>query len=69
MSTWLALACWRLAAGVRDRLVDVRDSDDGDVPGWVMVTLMSALLVAAIFALAKTRLTDILGDALDSVLP
>jgi hypothetical protein len=34
-----------------------------------MVTLMSALLVAAIFALAETQLTAILTEALETVLP
>jgi hypothetical protein len=58
---------WFAEAG--RRLADVRRSDDGDVPGWVMVTLMSALLVAAIFALAQTQLTAILTEALETVLP
>jgi len=69
MRTWFAEAGLRLAATLRARLVEAKDSDGGDVPGWVMVTLMSAALVAVIFALAQEQLTTILTDALDSVLP
>lgn len=58
-----------IAVTAQDRLVAVRRSDRGDVPGWVMVTLMSALLVVAILAIAQERLTTILTDALNSVRP
>jgi hypothetical protein len=69
MRTWFAEAGPSLVAKIQARVVELRDRDDGDVPGWVMVTLMSALLVAAIFAIAQTRLTEILSEALESVLP
>ncbi len=69
MRQWITEANPHLIARIRIRLVELRRSDEGDVPGWVMVTLMSALLVAAIFALAQTQLTAILTDALESVLP
>ncbi|MDN5853004.1 MAG: hypothetical protein L0K86_09185 [Actinomycetia bacterium] len=44
----------------------VRD-DRGDVPGWVMITLMTAGLVVAILAVAKPGLTSMLRSALDQV--
>lgn len=44
----------------------VRD-DRGDVPGWVMITLMSALLVAALLAVAGPRLQDLFNQAIDRV--
>lgn len=44
----------------------VRDSR-GDVPGWVMITLMSALLVAALLAIAGPRLQDLFNQAIDRV--
>ena len=45
-----------------------RDRDDrGDVPGWVLVTVMSAGLVMAIWGLAEGQLTDMLRSALNSV--
>ncbi|HEX3298256.1 MAG TPA: hypothetical protein VHR85_15675 [Nocardioides sp.] len=39
----------------------------GDVPGWVLVTVMTAGLVGALYSLAKPQLTDMLTTALDSV--
>jgi len=46
-----------------------RDDDDdrGDVPGWVMVTVMSAILVVAILAVFEPQIKDAIGNALDSV--
>lgn len=69
MRTWFTEAAGGLTARARGRLDEARESDRGDVPGWVMVTLMSALLVAVIFGLAETQLSDILTRALQSVLP
>ncbi|WP_169746718.1 hypothetical protein [Demequina silvatica] len=43
-------------------------SDDrGDVPGWVLITLMTAGLVATIWALAGPALSDMFTTALESV--
>ncbi|KSU64805.1 hypothetical protein AS038_15665 [Arthrobacter sp. NIO-1057] len=39
----------------------------GDVPGWVMITLMSAVLVAALLAIAGPRLQDLFNQAIDRV--
>lgn len=36
----------------------------GDVPGWVMITMMSAVLVAAILAIAQPALTKMFNDAI-----
>ena len=45
-----------------------RDRDDrGDVPGWVLVTLMTVGLIAAITAVAQPQLTSMLQSALNSV--
>jgi hypothetical protein len=41
--------------------------DRGDVPGWVLITLMTAGLVAALWALAGPRLADVFNTAIDSV--
>jgi hypothetical protein len=43
------------------------EPDRGDVPGWVMVTVMTAGLVVAIFAVFKGRITDAISTAIDSV--
>ena len=47
---------------------DERRLDDrGDVPGWVLITLMTAGLVAGIWALAGPALGDLFTAALESV--
>lgn len=45
-----------------------RQRDDrGDVPGWVLITVMSAGLVAGLWAIAGSQLSTMLRDALASV--
>jgi hypothetical protein len=39
----------------------------GDVPGWVLITVMTAGLVAALWAIAGPQLSNMLRDALNSV--
>lgn len=48
-------------------LVDRLRHDRGDVPGWVLVTVMTAGLVTAIWLIADGQLTSILNRALTSV--
>ena len=52
----------RSVGGHRDRT-----SERGDVPGWVMITVMTAGLVAALWAVAGPELERMLRDALNSV--
>jgi anti-sigma factor RsiW len=50
------------------RLRSRRDRRDrGDVPGWVLITVMTAGLVAALWAVAGPQLSGMLRDALSSV--
>lgn len=44
-----------------------RRDERGDVPGWVLVTVMTAGLVAALWAIAGPALSGMLTDALSSV--
>jgi hypothetical protein len=39
----------------------------GDVPGWVLITVMTAGLVTLIYALAKDQLTALLTEALSGI--
>lgn len=39
----------------------------GDVPGWVLITLMTAGLVTVLWAVAGARLETLFTQALDSV--
>ncbi len=41
--------------------------DRGDVPGWVLVAVMTAGLVTAIWLVADDQLTAVLGRAISSV--
>ncbi|MCD9197100.1 hypothetical protein [Aeromicrobium wangtongii] len=44
-----------------------RQDEQGDVPGWVMITVMSAGLVAIITAAAGPQLRNMLTQALSAV--
>lgn len=54
---------------MRNRLVLCNSQSDerGDVPGWVLVVLMTTGLVTAIWTIAAPRLTAILRNSLDSM--
>jgi hypothetical protein len=58
--------CLTAQQRVLARLPDRRD-ERGDVPGWVMVTLMTAGLVVALWAVAGPRLEGVFNDAMDRV--
>ena len=42
-------------------------NERGDVPGWVLVVLMTTGLVTAIWTIAAPRLTTILKNSLDAM--
>lgn len=44
-----------------------QDPDRGDVPGWVMVTVMTAGLVVVIFVAFKGKITDAIDSAMKTV--
>jgi len=43
------------------------DRERGDVPGWVLITLMTAGLVTILWSLAATQLTALFTQAMTSV--
>ena len=45
----------------------LRSEDRGDVPGWVLITLMTAGLVIVLWAIAGPALGEIFQSALDRV--
>jgi len=61
----LSLAMTRLLLTLT-RLRDERD-ERGDVPGWVLITVMTAGLVMAIWGVAREQLGSMLREALGSV--
>jgi uncharacterized membrane-anchored protein len=61
--TWIAraLAARRHPTGATD------PADRGDVPGWVLVTIMTAGLVVGLWAIAGPRLEAVFTSAMDAV--
>ena len=58
-------AVWVISGLRRLRVID---PERGDVPGWVMVTIMTAGLVVVIFTAFKTRIVSAITDALNKVI-
>jgi hypothetical protein len=58
LALWLAAASSRLRSDGKDR---------GDVPGWVMITVMSAILVVAILGVFEPQIKSAITSAIDSV--
>lgn len=56
------LSAWMVRRARRPRA-----DDRGDVPGWVLITVMTAGLVGALWAVAGDRLEALLQQALSSV--
>lgn len=54
LARWRARRDWQL-------------TDRGDVPGWVLITLMTAGLVVAIWAIAGPALVSVFEDAIANV--
>ncbi len=59
----------RLQAGTVEALVRRLGGsrDRGDVPGWVLITIMTAGLVTALWALAGPQLGQLFSDAISNV--
>jgi len=52
---------------LKKRLTRLLASERGDVPGWVLITLMTAGLVILIWALAGPALSEIFQNAIAKV--
>lgn len=59
----------RVLAAIRSRLDALRAGghDRGDVPGWVLVTLMTAGLVVTLWAVAGPALTSVFNTSIQRV--
>ncbi|KQM83133.1 hypothetical protein [Agromyces sp. Leaf222] len=57
----------RLQRRVLRRLATAMSNDRGDVPGWVLITLMTAGLVIVIWGLAGPALSEVFEQAIDRV--
>lgn len=54
-------------ATVKGALIPQGDPERGDVPGWVLITLMTAALVVLIWGVASERLVEVFNRAMDSL--
>ena len=43
------------------------ENDRGDVPGWVMITVMTAIVVIALLGVFRTQVIDAVTNAFQSV--
>ncbi|MHA7126656.1 hypothetical protein ACRTEC_09790 [Janibacter indicus] len=66
MNDQLIKAHVRLTDGVR-RATARLDDETGDVPGWVLITLMTAALVTGIWAIAGEQLKGMFERAITGV--
>lgn len=58
---------WTVAVMARNAASGLEHRERGDVPGWVMITLMSAILVAGLLAIASPALADLFTQAMAKV--
>jgi hypothetical protein len=63
-ATYLSM---RISEFKRTRFYKALSDDRGDVPGWVLVVLMTTGLVTALWTIAAPRLTAILKNSLDAM--
>ncbi len=67
MTRRTSMAWWTVLTAVGWGLAQRPREERGDVPGWVMITVMTAGLVALLTAIAGPQLKSMLQDALSSV--
>ena len=54
-------------SAIKTRIDNLIHDESGDVPGWVLVVLMTTGLVTAIWTIAQPRISAILRNSLDSM--
>lgn len=57
----------RATARLQSAFLDIHDDERGDVPGWVLITLMTAGLVVVIWAVAGPALAGLFEQAISRV--
>lgn len=58
---------FRMLRKIGRRVLGLAADETGDVPGWVLITIMTAALVMAIWLIAGDALVQMVGDALRGV--
>jgi hypothetical protein len=66
---WVSAVVLVLSARLTDltRTSDPDERDRGDVPGWVMITVMTAIVVIALLAVFREQVVTAVQNAFDSV--
>jgi hypothetical protein len=67
MKIVLKMTAALLALVERPAQIRERGTDRGDVPGWVMVTVMTAILVVAILGIFEPQIKSALSGIIDTV--
>lgn len=57
----------RVMQSLQQRIDSVESSERGDVPGWVLITIMTAGLVTVLWATAQDALTSLFSSAVNGV--
>ncbi|HEY5114106.1 MAG TPA: hypothetical protein VIJ00_01140 [Nakamurella sp.] len=70
-ATWLTTVTLsvvaRVNAGTNSDAGSSEDRDRGDVPGWVMITVMTAIVVIALLAVFRQQVVTAVQNAFESV--
>jgi hypothetical protein len=67
LQVWTMSAILALADRIATAATPETDDDRGDVPGWVMITVMTAIVVIALLAVFREQVTTAVKNAFDSV--
>ena len=57
----------RVMQSLQQRIDSVESNERGDVPGWVLITIMTAGLVTVLWATAQDALTTLFSSAVNGV--
>lgn len=63
----LGASCTNLVQLMKSKYRDVVQNERGDVPGWVLITVMTAGLVVGLWSIAGPQLKTVLTNAIHSV--
>lgn len=63
----LQLRTIRAVQALQERIDGAENGERGDVPGWVLITIMTAGLVTVLWATAQDALTGLFTDAVHGV--
>ena len=67
LQLWMSTALLTATGRVSSRRDPEQDNDRGDVPGWVMITVMTAIVVIALLTVFRDQVTTAVTNAFQSV--